>query len=131
MTPLMRMDRSGRPLDERDTEIFVRRVDARWDSNGYRLGDYVEFADGTLRRIAHIWGDGGVQTAAGGSFYLGEGYMTFSGQLFGSVPGASLVNTGRLRQGSCWFFHHDFATAGGGITVNVQCRVFRCELAAP
>lgn len=123
--------RNGTPLDERDAEIYHRRCRQWEEVPGPRIGDFVEFADGVLRRISHIWGTDGFQSSAGGSFYFGGSYMTFSGQLFGSVPLDTLVDSHRIRQGPCWFFHHDFQTAGGGIDVNVWCRIYRCWLVAP
>ena len=41
-------------LDERDTEIFVRRFLAFYDIHGPRVGDYVRFADGVERRISFV-----------------------------------------------------------------------------
>lgn len=126
MTPL------AAELDELNHAIRSRRL-AAWDERpGPRVGDYVRFVDGVLRRFSHDWDDHGLQTsdAHDGRFYLGEGYMSFSGSLYPAVPLESLHDTGELRDGACWFFHHDLRRAHNGVETDVPCRVFACDLPA-
>lgn len=117
-------------LTERDLDILDARTKALNDVAGPRVGDYVEFP-GETRRISHIRDGESFQTSQGGSYYLGDGWVSFSGGLFTSAPLASLTDTGRRHDGSVWFFHNDWATAGGGVDVIVAFRVFTCDLAAP
>ena len=124
----------GRPtFDDRDSELLSERV-ARWNARpGPRVGDFILMLDGTTRRFAHnwvnslqttyVWRNGRQDT---GSFYFDRsGYMSMSGSLDDPIPLDQIVDTGELRAGSAWFFHHDWAQAHNGVYVNVMCRVFR------
>lgn len=127
-------------LDERDRQILADRVASLDAIAGPRVGDWVIFADGTERRISHRWffpadEDGpeidNVQTShPGGSFYLGDGYVSFSGSLFLGVPGSTLTLTDELRPAGVWFFHHDWWQAHNGVGAEVMFRVFTCSLEA-
>jgi hypothetical protein len=123
-------------LDKKDQEILAARVAAFDPTEGPRVGDYVEFADGIIRLISHVWADdaewrGGVQTSDGGSFYLGDGYMSFSGGLYMSVPHESLTLTEDTRETRVWFFHHDYHTAHNGIDALITMRVWKSTATAP
>ncbi len=129
---------TGRPqLDERDLAIIAERFLLLEREVGPRCGDHVDFADGVSRRISHVysreqWGsEWGVQTSDGGSWYLGEGFVSFSGSLFPTVPGGSLTLTDVERVGSVWIFHHDRWCAFNGVDAVVPFRVYRCSLGAP
>lgn len=129
-------------LDERDSAILAERQ-AQFDSrDGPRVGDYIYMLDGTLRRFTHKWGDG-LQTtyrwrdaknretfdpmkdACGGSFHLGNGYVSFSGSLDDAIPLTRIEDTGETRNGPCWFFHHDWMKAHNGVQASLVCRVYR------
>lgn len=115
--------------DQEDLRLLRARVMMMDSRPGPRVGDYVQFKAGTLRRISHVWNDS-VQTSRGGSFYLGiGGWVAFSGSLFEGTPKAALRLAEYTHPGSVWFFHHDFATAGGGVVFEVKFRVFLCDLA--
>lgn len=124
-------------FDEKDAHILAERVaalNARRES--LRVGDWVIFADGVERRISYIWADENdvpfsVQTSKGGSFYLGDGYVSFSGSLFKPVKPETLTLTGDVRKGSVWFFHHDYSTAHNGVYAEMDFRVFKCSEDAP
>jgi len=116
-------------FDDRDATIKARRL-AAWNTrNGPRVGDFVIMPDLTYQRFSHDWGDS-IQTSEGGSFYLGEGYASFSGGLNPSVPKSRLVLTDEIREGSFWFFHHDFMRAHNGVYFTAPCRVYRLEAEA-
>lgn len=90
------------------------------------VGDFVIFGeDLQIERISHDWGDG-VQTSLGGSFYLDDGYASFSGSLNPSVPKDQLVLVG-TRQGMFWFFSGNYARADNGVDVEAFCRVWKFE----
>jgi hypothetical protein len=111
-------------LDDRDKTILAARVAAFDPTEGPRVGDYVEFIDDVTRRISYIWPHG-VQTSEGGSFYLGEGYMDFSGSLHPTIPTETLtLIEGVTREAWAWFFHHDYWTAHNGVHVRVSVRVW-------
>lgn len=119
-------------FDERDAEILAERI-AEYDARqGPRVGDYVRFADDVTRRISYVWRDEhetvfSVQTSTGGSYYLGKGYVSMSGSLFGGVKPDTLTLTDETRDGGVWFFHHDWHTAHNGVDVTVPFRVFTCS----
>lgn len=127
-------------FDDRDAAILAERQAAFDKREGPRCGDFVIFPCGTTRRIAHVWkwdaSDEGpavhdLQTSVGGSFYFGEGYMSFSGTLYQSIPASALVDTGETREGLCWFFHHDWSQAHNGVYTHARCRVYRSNVEAP
>ena len=111
------------PADERDLAMVAERMAAMDSREGPRVGDYVIFRDGTVARFAHDWGDR-LQTTPGGSFYLGNGYLSMSGSLDRSIPKDSLTLTDQTREGSAWVFHHNMHQAHYGVAVRVPLRVF-------
>lgn len=123
-------------FDDRDAEILATRAAALM-KNPINVGDFVRFADGVTRRISYIWTDehgahlpNGIQTSAGGSYYLGSCYVSFSGALFNGVPFESLTDTGDTHDGDVWFFHHDYHTANNGVHCTAKFRVWTCSLPA-
>lgn len=114
-------------------ELLDNRTTLRDGQTGPRVGDYVLFPDDMPRdglyeryieRISHDWGDG-VQTSPGGSWYLGDGFASFSGSLNSTIPKARLEDTGETKLGSFWFFKGDYARAHNGVDVMASCRVYR------
>lgn len=116
-------------LDARDEEIRQQRI-AAWSRRvGPRVGDFVEMLDGTLRRLTHDWGDD-IQTTSGFqpgdvSFYFGDGHCSFSGSLDAAIPKVRLDDTGVLKDGPVWFFHHAIAGGGRAVRCAIPCRVYR------
>ena len=116
-------------IDERDKGILAERFGRYLEIDGARVGDWVEMLDGTTRRFTHDWGDG-LQVTSGAypgdsSFYFGRGYVSYSGGLDPAIPRARLVDTGTLKQGAIWFFHHDSHRAHNGVYTTALFRVFR------
>jgi hypothetical protein len=112
-------------FDDRDFDIMVEREVAWNEIKGPRVGDFVILPDGTERRFSHHWGES-IQTSGGGSFYLGKGYVSFSGELHPAIPIDRFErDRGEHRMGSFWFFHHDFHGANRGVERQLLCRVFR------
>ena len=129
-------------FDERDRAIVAEREQALNADQGPRVGDYVEFANSVTRRISHMWpafadtGDGwsapaSAQTSEGGSFYLGDGYVSFSGGLHPGIPVDTLTRTEEMRPGSVWVFHHDWHTAHNGVDTEIPFRVYHSTADAP
>jgi hypothetical protein len=128
--------RSHPALDDRDIAIIHRRLDAFDERTGPRVGDYVRFADGVLRRISYHWTDGtgwdgGCQSSDGGSFHLNDGGCSFSGSLYSTVPTESLTLTDERRDGRAWIFHHDLPKAHNGVDFIAECRVYESSANAP
>jgi hypothetical protein len=119
-------------FDERDAEILAKRSAAYDEIAGPRDGDFVVFADEVTRRISYVWRDErgaafSVQTSDGGSYYLGDGYVSMSGSLYSGVKPETLTLTDEKRVGRIWFFHHDFHTAHNGVDATMPFRVFTCS----
>jgi hypothetical protein len=126
-------------LDAKD-ELIIAKREARLNRDPEpRCGDYVIFADDIERRISHVfdksWEDmAGVQTTDGkfgASFYLGDGYVEFSGGLYPMVRMETLTLTRHTKPGIIWIFHHDFHTAGWAVHSEIQFRVYLCSVNAP
>ena len=114
--------------DGKDYEILDHRL-SKWNENkGPRVGDWCLMLDGTERRFTHDWGDS-IQTTyskqGGGSFYLGDGYMSYSGSLDPAIQKDCFQLTRETRNARVWFFHHDFWGAGRGVEFTVPCRVYQ------
>jgi hypothetical protein len=95
-------------LDERNQKILSDRQSAFLSDSTIKSGDFVRFVDGTLRRVSHVWTDArnkpdSIQTSTGGSFYIGNGYMSFSGGLYSGVDFAQFTRTDETMHGRCWF----------------------------
>jgi hypothetical protein len=118
-------------FDEIDAAILERRSLAYNAISGPRVGDFLETTEGLLR-FTHDWDDA-IQTTVRPShpchgdmsFYLGDGYVEFSGSLDPAIDKTKLRDTGEQREGTFWFFHHDYKTAHNGVPCKMQCRVYR------
>lgn len=117
-------------LDERDEQLRAERAAAIATITKPQVGDFVIFADGTERRISHDW-DEWIQTSDGGSWYLGDGYVSFSGSLHPTVPTDTLTDTGEQKEGRVCLCHHDVFRAHNGVDCMVPFRVWSCSVAAP
>ena len=131
------------PNDERNRAILRQRAAARIDDRP-RVGDFVIYPDHPVRGQPDRWGHcftapverisydyepcglgAEVQTSPGGSFYLSDYGASFSGGLNPAIPKGALTDTGEMRLGTFWFFHHDFAAAHAGVECLAPCRVWR------
>lgn len=132
--------------DARDLAMMDRRAAALNLIPGPRVGDFIDYADGIVRRMAHVWpadwhddGIARVQVTDGGSFYLGgaeekhselhdgEGYVSYSGSLFPGIKADTLKLAGS-RNGRIWIFHHEQWGAGMGVDGEIAFRVYDCSL---
>ena len=113
--------------------ILAMRIGAFDKIEGPRVGDWLDFLDGTSARIAHHWGDA-VQPASGNgdtgsfylgsSFYLGGGLLSYSGGLEPGIRVERLTFVEKYRSGRLWFFDRDYHRAGGAVHFKAQFRVF-------
>ena len=122
----------GVTIDDRDRQLADLRQKARKLLRKPLEGDWVDFADGVTRRISYVWSHG-VQTSDGGSWYVSTGGNgSFSGGLFRPVNPRSLtVKAKTFRPATFWFFHHDSASAHCAVHVELDVRVWECNVAAP
>ena len=112
-------------IDDRDEKILSDRLEKYNARDEAKVGEYLQYKD-TFLRFSHNWGES-IQTSQGGSYYLGEGYLSMSGRLNSGVDKNLLELTPEHKTGSCWFFHHDYRTAGGGVHFQVEFRVWKLK----
>lgn len=110
-------------FDAVDGAILHDHLTAWARRHGPRVGDFVQMPDGKARRFSHDWGDS-IQVSEGGSFYLDEGAVSFSGGLEPSIPKSLLWDTLAPKNGDFWFFHHNHARAHNGVYFRAPCRQF-------
>ena len=117
-----------RQMSEKDEEVLAVRSEQYALMKGPRLGDYLILPDGAARRVAHVWHDGRVQPTfrgIGGSFYLGNEYVSHSGGLEPGIPMERLEMLNETRDGRFWFFHNDHWRAHNRVEFDLPCRVYR------
>jgi len=93
---------------------------------GIKVGDSVIDGDKTLR-AAHDWGDSVQLTDGtyGASFYLSDGYVTFSGGLNPGIDKSRFIATNETRKGPVWFFSQNCVMAHNGFHTEAMFRVWR------
>ena len=111
--------------DNRDQQILSERLEAYNAREGAKVGEFLQYRD-TFLRFSHNWGES-IQTSQGGSYYLGDGYISMSGVLNSGVEKSALELTPDQRSGDIWFFHHDYRTAGGGVHFLINFRVWKLK----
>lgn len=114
-------------IKEKNQKILDERLEHYNQIEGVRVGDWIREKDGTMTRATHIWDDGQVQNGGNkySSYYLGDGYLEYSGSLDHGYYKNQLEPTDEMEDGSIWFFKNDFATAHNGIDYIVPFRVFK------
>ena len=110
--------------------IFAARETAYNKIDGVRVGDYIRHKDGTVSRATYLWDfpdmSPSVQDGGGSaSFYLGDGYISYSGGLHQSIDISTLRQTAELKDGVIWFFKNGFQSCGNGIDYRMKFRVFQ------
>jgi hypothetical protein len=115
---------------QRNQEALARRLAEFNARTGPRVGDYIRLPDlhpklGKWTRFTHHHGDL-VQTGGGvhSSYYLGHGYLSYSGGLDRGVKPDTLLPTAETKDGSVWFFDGEQAGAGRGVDFMAPMRVF-------
>ena len=115
----------GPRADLLNYSLVVAWTRKRSAAPGLQVGDVVRLADGSTRRMAHIWPDGWQPTVAegGGSFAFGDGSTSYSGSLDPLLPFPA--PTEETRQAAFWIVHHDRLCAGCAVPVSLPVRVWR------
>lgn len=115
-------------LDDRDQEILNERAGVYLTRETPQVGDFCIMPDGEKRRFTHDWDDA-LQTTwkgdGGGSFYLGKGYVSYSGSLEPSIPLERIAPTEERWPGVFWFFHHNEQRAHNGVQGVIPVRVWQ------
>lgn len=94
---------------------------------GARVGDFLLMPNGEYTRFTHKWDDH-IQTGGGGrSFYLGHGYIDYSGGLDPGVKLADIEQTNETKAGFIWFFSNDIWKAHNGVNFKINFRVFKLK----
>ena len=110
-------------IDKAHLEVCVAARDAILRP---RIGDFVRFPTGEVERFSHDWEED-FQTSPlwAGSFYLSAcGNASFSGSLHPAIPLSSLTLAEERMEGKFWFFHHNSAGAGRGVSFSIPCRTY-------
>lgn len=126
----MRCQMNNSHLDNVDLKILIKRKRNFARQTVPTVGDYVLFKDGRRRRISHVWDDS-VQTSDGGSWYISDNAVSFSGGLFPCVKKETLSLVNTKETGIFWFFSHDEWRANNGVHCYIDCRVWVCTENAP
>jgi len=99
---------------------------------GARVGDYLLLPYGIYTRFTHKWEEankiqtGGLQE----SFYLGNGYISYSGGLDNGIKLNEIERIDEMKPGYVWFFDNDRQGAGRGVSFEMNFRVFKPILGA-
>ena len=117
-------------MNEKNKSILDTRQAAILARSEIGAGDFIRVDDVYLR-VAYVWRDENnkavhAQTTheRAGSYYMGDGYMSYSGSLDHGMPTVSLERTDELKAGRAWFFSDDWPKAHNGIDVVVDSHVW-------
>lgn len=112
--------------DKKNLAILQERQLFLDKREGIGVGDFVLDGDRTFR-VAHDWGDRVQLTDGiyGASFYLGSGYVEFSGGLNPSIDKERFLSTNERKEGAVWFFSEDWAEAHNGYYTQATFRVWK------
>ena len=115
--------------DEKDEAIRqIRAAQFTEPTDKPRQGEILIFPGLGQRRIAHVWPTTVQYTPSqNGSFYLGDGFMSYSGSLELGISRRRLERTSDTQQAGCWFFHHDHMCAHNGVHTTIPVRVWRVK----
>lgn len=115
----------GPRADLLNYSLLVAWTRKRLADPALQVGDLVRLADGSARRVAHVWPDGWqpVWKDGAGSFACGDGTTSFSGSLDPRLPFPE--PTKGTCQAAFWMAHHDRLCAGCAVPVSLPVRVWR------
>ena len=107
-------------------QILRKRMFDFDGKEGPRVGDYLIRLDGSITRLTYDWGDA-IQTGGHqyGQYYLGEGYLSYSGGLDKAVPKANMVLESGTKPGKVWFFDKDVHRAHNAVEFEVPMRIYK------
>jgi hypothetical protein len=117
---------------QKNMHLFIKRRDKYNRRKGPREGDWVIEKNGKISRITYIWTDEKgipfqIQTGGSkyGSFYLGNGYISYSGSLDHGHKPNKLRMLKRKMEGQVWFFKDNMWGAHRSVDFMMEFRVFK------
>ncbi len=109
---------------EINLEILSKRVALLNEVEGPRVGDYLKLPNNTYTRFTESWGHH-IQTGGGSnSYYLGNGYCSYSGSLDSGVKLTDIRLTQEVKDGEIWFFERDWHKADNAVYYSIPFRVY-------
>lgn len=115
-------------VSDKDKAILSHRIALYDQQQGPRVGDFVK-VNGTYQRFTHKW-DESIQAGASEcnvGFYLGDGYISYSGGLNSGAMLNDLKQTDEVKTGAVWFFHENNWVAHNGVEMEMPFRVFELK----
>jgi len=109
-------------------QIFNDRVEALNKITTPRVGDFLKLPYGLYTRFTHEWDDS-IQTGGSehGSYYLGDGYCSYSGGLDSGVKFKDIQPTSETKEGKVWFFDKNMSGADRGVDFKIPFRVYELK----
>jgi hypothetical protein len=122
---LVKVPEDNSHLDD-ENQLIAAGILANWEARTGRprVGDFLRFPDGSMKRFCNDTGDG-QQLTKGGSFSIGRfAEVSYSGGLERPMMWERFMPTGETTKGRFWFFSHNRAGAGRGVDVFLPCRIY-------
>jgi len=113
-------------LDAENVVILAARQEQLDARHTIGVGDLVIDGEKTYR-VAHDWGESVQLTDGrfGASFFLGDGYVDFSGGLNPSIEKSRLLPTDERLEAPVWFFSQNRTGGGNGYNTMATFRVWK------
>ena len=93
--------------------------------SGPRVGDFLQVMPDRYTRLTHVWGAVLYTGSLVDSYYLGKGYITYSGSCGRGYEKKQVMPTTQTMEGRIWTFSNHWQGAGRGIHLTVPLRVFK------
>lgn len=108
-----------------DAFIFANRR-AAFEARETLIGHYV-LVGGVYDRITHQGSDAVQAGGVGGSYYIDNDGVSYSGGLDHSYKIGALELTDKTKPGNFWFFHDDSQRAHNVVHCVIECRVYKVK----
>jgi hypothetical protein len=92
-----------------------------------RVGDFLLLPNGEYDRFTYKGGNHLQTGGICGSYYLGNGYETYSGSLDRGIKLVDIEFADNFKTGKVWFFNHDIARAHNGVYFEIKQRVYKLK----
>lgn len=109
----------------KDFELIHKFLGLYEQRSGPRVGDFLQVAPDRYTRFSHAWGTVLYAGSVFDSYYLGKGYITYSGSCGRVYEKKQVTLTGQSMEGRIWTFSNNWQGAGRGIHLTVPLRVFK------
>jgi hypothetical protein len=124
----IRFDIQQPDILKKNSDLLRRKAKVFNKIKSVRVGDYLEYSPGAFTRFTHKWDDS-IQTggSSGSSYFLGDGYLSYSGSLDDGVKITDVILTKKKKKGSVWFFSEDLSGGGRGVHYIMNFRVYKLK----